>query len=335
MKMKRWLSRGIVLAMVVALMIPVPAAAKAKSSSGGKLVKSATYYEYDLGKDGKYGTADDKYVVTSKRSFTYDKKGNPTEIKTAWYGDHFLGIPTNATLDVQTLKYKYKGSKAKSMTQSNEAGFVTDSRKYTNGRVTSFSGNYGVYSSVWVENDPETGMTLKEVGENSRKTNGTIAYDKAGLVTAESYAWTSVTNGAIAASGVSNAAFYVVQSKGIPSYMYQSAGNWTITENGKTTTYDYSVDGGSYASFNSKGLLTQEGYYNKKDNKFNAYGVVQYVMKKGTVAEAIIFDVNSMTGKQIPVGKYVFEYNKTKVSKQRYMNMINSFVSDEFDWFWY
>ena len=56
MKLKRWLSRALVLAMVVALMIPVPVAAKGGS---GKLVKSVTVYSLqDSGRwEADYQTA--------------------------------------------------------------------------------------------------------------------------------------------------------------------------------------------------------------------------------------------------------------------------------------
>lgn len=68
--------------------------------------------------------------------------------------------------------------------------------------------------------------------------------------------------------------------------------------------------------------------------------MVQYVMKKGNVSEAIVFSVGE-DGKQEAVGKYVFKYGKKKISKQRYMNMINDLTLGDFGtafadyFFWY
>lgn len=336
MKLRRWLSRGIVLAMVVALMVPMPVAAKS-SKSGGKLVKSVEYYDYNNGQDGKYGTADDKYVPTTKYVYTYDKKNNPNEVKTYNYYSYFLNVPVNGDVNITSFKYKYKGKTPKSMKASNDIGYVTASRKYTKGKVTSYSGVQGFFD----EEDGEYydfGTTTRADGvqvENSKKVNGSIAYNKNGNVTATCQVSSITKAGVPQGTEESNRTYFVNQKKGIPSYIYRTGNSKDTAADGKVTVWDGSVEGGEYTTFNGKGLAVQQGDYSKEGNKYVADRMIQYVMKKGNVAEAVIFSVDS-TGKQEAVGKYVFKYGKTKVSKQRYMNMINSFVTywDDY-YFWY
>jgi hypothetical protein len=318
--MKKWLSRGIVLAMVVALMVPMPVLAKSKSSkSGGKLVKSVMYYDYDNGKDGKYGTADDFYKPYERTSFKYDKKNNPTEIKWEDDFDLFLNVPVNGWSYTRTLKNKYKGKKLVSVKGYNQIGVVDYTATYKNGRIASFNRTSDLRTVDGVE--------------QATKSSGSVAYNKAGNVTATCRVTMSSgypeseyydENG----TWEYNDTFYVVQKSGIPSYIYNT-GNYKYTDTkGNVKFVDYSVNGGPYASCNGKGLITQKGRYDAKDNKYNASYNVQYVMKKGSVSEAILFRVGE-DGKEEAVGKYVFSYTKTKVSKQRYANMINSFIDDD------
>ena len=84
MKFKRWLSKALVLAMVVALMIPVPVAAK---GGGGKLVKSVTTYQYEQLKSGA-----GRWKATSQQTFKYDKKNYPVELGRISYNPstHYL-----------------------------------------------------------------------------------------------------------------------------------------------------------------------------------------------------------------------------------------------------
>lgn len=323
MKLKRWLSRGIVLAMVVALMVPMPVAAKS-GKAGGKLVKSVEYYSYNDGQDGKYGTADDKYVPEYKKVFTYDKKNNPKEIKTYDYDTYFLNVPVSGDVSIDTFKYKYKGKTPKSMKAMNNIGYVTATRKYKKGKVTSFNGVDYLYTST-----REDGVEV----ENSLKSSGSVAYNKKGNITATCSVSSRIDMGVADGTTESNATYYVVQKKGIPSYIY-ATGNYKETAADGTVDFeDYSLKGGSYATCNGKGLVVQSGRYEKEANKYTASRNIQYVMKKGKVSEAIIYSV--VDGKEEAVGKYVFKYGKTKISKQRYMNMINSFTSWRDYFFWY
>jgi hypothetical protein len=126
--MKKWLSRGIVLAMVITLMVPMPVAAKS-SKSGGKLVKSVTEYTLNSAGTG--------WEAASKTTYTYDKKNNPTELKELTYTSHLFGVPVAGSLNVKTIKYKYKGKKVKSAQLKNEAGVVTAQSSYKNGKPVS------------------------------------------------------------------------------------------------------------------------------------------------------------------------------------------------------
>jgi len=326
MKLKRWLSRGIVLAMVVALMVPMPVAAKS-GKAGGKLVKSVEYYSYNDGQDGKYGTADDKYVPRTKKVFTYDKKNNPKEIKSYTYNSHFLNVPVSGSVSINTFKYKYKGKTPKSMKAMNNIGYVTATRKYKKGKVTSFNEVKGLSTST-----REDGVEV----ENSSKRSGSVAYNKKGNITATCSVSSIIDEGVADGTTESNATYYVVQKKGIPSYIYATGNCKKTAADGTVDFKDYSADGGSYVTCNGKGLVVQSGDYDKAENKYTADYNIQYVMKKGKVSEAIIYEV--VDGKEEAVGKYVFKYGKTKISKQRYMNMINSFTvwgwSDDY-FFWY
>ena len=319
MKLKRWLSRGIVLAMVVALMVPMPVAAKS-SKSGGKLVKSVT--EYTINKDAT------KWIPSSKTTYTYDKKNNPKEIKTVNYSDLiFDTIPTWGYTTTETLKYKYKGKTPKSLKVMNDAGYVVESRQYSKGKVAK------IY-------EDELDITKNEAGafvDNSTHYLSAYAYSKNGLPTVESNVTSFTKNSVSDGSSEGNYTFFANQKKGIPSYIFKSYASGKKTEaNGTVTTYP-AEKSGSYASFNGKGLMVQSGFYDAETNKYTAGTNVQYVMKKGKVAEAIVFSVED--GKEKPVTKYVFSYNKTKVSKARYMNMVNDIVQG--DWydmipsFWY
>lgn len=312
--MKKWLSRGIVLAMVVAMMVPAPVLAKS-SKSGGKLIKEVTYYSYSNGHDEKYGTADDKYVPESKTTYKYDKKKNPSEAKTIYYNSYFLNVPVSGSLSVETYKYKYKGKNPVSMKAKNEVGFVMETKKYKKGKAVSYSGVSGLRTEAGTDGVER---------ESCTKYGGSIAYAKNGLPKASCYVDSDIADGAYAGGYESNTVLFTVQKKGIPSYMFAS-GNWKLLDkDGKVESQNMGDGSGYYATFNKKGLVVQEGSYDASTNKYEPEYTYQYVMKKGNVAQAIKFRVTD--GKEEAVGKYVFKYNKTKISKQRYMNMINENV---------
>ena len=309
MKLKRWLSRALVLAMVVALMIPVPVAAK--SNGGGKLVKSVAVYSIN----------DDatKWVPSYKTTYTYDKKNNPKEVKTVhYYNVIFDSIPTGGSTTTDTFKFKYKGKTTKSLKVLNDAGYVDSSRQYNKGKVAKVYSDY-----IDIVKDEKT----KAFVDNSEHYLNAYAYDKNGLVTVRSFVGTGN-----AGTTESNYTYFIQQKKGIPSYIFESFASGKFTDKtGKVEPYTASKSGW-YETYNGKGLAVQGGYYDAETGKYNANYTIQYVMKKGKVAEAIVFEI--VDGKEKPVTKYVFKYGKTSVSKARYMKMINSFVSD-MPFFWY
>lgn len=314
MKLKRWLSRGIVLAMVVALMVPMPVAAK--SSSGGKLIKSVT--TYNISDDGS------KWIPSNKATYTYDKKNNPKEVKYLHYTDFiFDTIPTWGYTTTDTFKFKYKGKTPKSLKVLNDAGFVEETRQYAKGKVAK-----RCWDNVNIQKN-EAGAFV----DNSSHYLGAFAYDKSGFVTVESSVDTYTQNSAPDGTSENNYTFFTTQKKGIPSYMFRAYASGKYTEANGTVTVYPAEKSGYYETFNGKGLTVQTGWFDAESGKYTAYGNVQYVMKKGKVAEAIIFTIGP-DGKEKPVTKYVFSYGKTKISKARYMKMINAFTSNmPFFWF--
>jgi hypothetical protein len=305
--------------MVVALMVPMPVAAKS-SKSGGKLVKSVT--EYKISNDAT------KWIPRSKTTYTYDKKNNPKEVKELYYYNLiFDTIPLSGSVSTTTFKYKYKGKTPKSLKVMNEVGRVTESRQYKNGKVVK-------------KFTDDTEIVKNEAGawvDNSSHYLGAYAYSKNGLPTVASYVDTYTDNSAPDGSSESNFTFFSTQKKGIPSYMFRAyAGGKDTAKDGKVTPYT-AEKSGSYETYNGKGLTVQTGYYDAETGKYTANSNIQYVMKKGKVAEAIVFEIED--GKEKPVAKYVFTYNKTSISKARYMNMVNSIThgyDDAFGpTFWY
>ena len=301
MKLKRWLSRGIVLAMVVALMVPMPVAAKS-SKAGGKLVKSVEVYDVNTA---------GKFQLDNKTTYTYDKKKNPKEIKNTGYGSYWFGIPTRGGSSVETLKYKYKGSTPKSMVVKDGAGFVNETRTYKKGKVVS------IVTDSKSASEQKDGKVSSSV--SSEKTF--VTYYKNGLASASSSqnssAWAYGTEGSSDAWSW-NASYGVVEKKGIPSLIvsFYTSGD----KDGKLTTIDYK----DYTKFNDKGLAVESGYIDNT-GKYVPEVSVTYVMKKGSVKEAYIYKVDEK-GELTPQYMLKFKYTKTKISKARYMNMMNDLV---------
>lgn len=285
MKVKRWLSRAIVLAMVLALMVPMPVAAK--SAAGGKMVKSVERYNVENG----------SWKLSEKTAFTYDKKGNPKTItKTDGY-DFFAGIPVNANVQTYTASYKYKGSKIKSMKLKNAFGAVVESRTYKSGKAVAVTHEY--------KYTDEDGVAYI----NTYASNA--AYNKSGLAVASANTWTEIDSKNGTDSGSSAWVYAWNQKKGVPSLVLCNDGT------ADATTY--------YTKFNGKGLAIESGYIDEK-GAYVPYNVITYTMKKGNVKEAIVYRVTD--GKPEPAAMFKFKYTKTKASKTKYLNMMNSLI----DW---
>jgi hypothetical protein len=316
MKNRRLIAKLLSLAMIFALMIPAPVAAK--SSKGGKLVKSVTEYRYNETKG--------RWEKALKTNYTYNKKAYPKEIKDTSYSGYFFGIPTDASVYVYTTKYKFKGKTPKSMKLKNPAGVVEQVRKYKKGRLTNVT---STSKSSW---DDDKGYEIN---------NGAtaISYNKKGLAVYEAGTsnGTSVyESGSSASTGTTARMFAVTHKKGIPSRI-----ETTYTSN-STTTYSAgwepdveSNTSRSYTNFNKKGLTIESGYFDSTTQQPKANYIIQYKSKKGNVKTATVFMVKD-NGTTVPVRMYSFKYNKTKISKARYFNMINSIVGYHnafFSWF--
>ena len=317
MKNRRLIAKLLSLAMIFALMIPAPVAAK--SSKGGKLVKSVTEYRYNETKA--------RWEKASKTNFTYNKKAYPKEIKDTYYSDYFFGIPTDAYVDVTTAKYKFKGKTPKSMKLKNSAGVVIQTRKYKKGRLTSIT---STSKNSW---DDDKGYNIGN-GVTS------ISYNKKGLAvySVNNSNDTSVYGDGTSRTGNGTTArmFAVTHKKGIPSRIVR-----TTTDNSTTVWSDdptpdtWSSTNMAYTNFNKKGLTIESGYFDSTTQQPKASYIIQYKNKKGNVKTATVFEVKD-NGTTVPVWMYSFKYNKTKISKARYFNMINSIVGYHnafFNWF--
>ena len=330
MKMKRWLSRGIVLAMVVALMVPMPVLAKGKS--GGKLVKSVERYTYQ---------PSGRWKAESKQTFKYDKKKNPVEFGHISYGDQtFLGVPVGGTKTVTTAKYKYKGKTPKSAKFKNGAGKIDSTRRYKKGRVVSiaYSQRTSDEDYTWVENPDGTETKVYKGDDVSAESSiVSIAYDKKGLATAYASAYAENTTYADGStpynySSSTNETYTNVQKKGIPSLILTA---WSHVS-GTSTTPDTET---YYDKFNSKGLVVERGFISKTNGAYIPTTIIQYSMKKGKVSQAVVYDVDANEAgaitKTTPETLYKFKYAKTKISKARYFKMVNSFVGANAFFAWY
>ncbi|MBR2540897.1 MAG: hypothetical protein IKE85_08780 [Mogibacterium sp.] len=355
MKLKRWISKAIVLAMVVALMAPMPVAAKA--AKGGKLVSSVTESTY-LPNGG--------WKTQSKDTFKYDKKGYPTTFEYINYHSYFLGIPVGGSKSVTTAKYKYKGKTPKSMKMKDGAGFVTETRKYKKGRVVSID------STDLTSNETYDANGAYKSSVESYAYTGNVSYNKSGLATAETYNRTQEyrdEEGKLTSEkshGTYN--YIVIHKKGVPSYILRQGawgytetyadgtsyayeetadGAWSSTSNGKTETGVDDETRSYYTKFNNKGLAIEKGYIdtNHKTGVQKTYPTqrTDYVMKKGKVTEAIVYNVETKEENNVvtvtkvtPRTKYNFKYAKKKVGAVRYLSMINDLVGGDNGFFaWY
>lgn len=308
MKLKKWLSRALVLAMVVALMIPVPVAAK--SSGGGKLVKSVTYYDVDGSGQG--------WQITGKTTYDYGKKNTPTEVTETSYTT-FLGIPVSGFSYSYKIKYGKKVAKV-----YDSAGFVDGKETFKGGNLTSWS-----KESKWSrkEKNPTTGAVTDWASISASV--GHASYFKNGLMKAEDGTYSGVDSNNNQYAYTENAVYAWTQKKGVPSMVVR-----TFVANGKDEdgdTYDGSAST-SYSVFNNNGLVVEEGaVFEGKNYPFAAY---TYTMKKGKVDTVVIYNVDPETKQPTPARMMKFKYTKKSISKTYNLKMINSLLNvSGFKWF--
>lgn len=306
MKLKKWLSRGLVLAMVLALMVPVPVAAK--SNGGGKLVKSVTVYTPDA--SGNWALGNDRGA--DKTSFKYGSKNSPIEITNTDYTT-YLGIPVSG--NSSTYKIKYKGSKA---TEYDTAGFVSGKYTLKNGSLTSWS---------W---DRKSSSKTKEGTDFAYLDAGIghASYFKNGLMKAEDSTYSGMDSANNSYAYTNNAVFAWTQKKGVPSLMYATY----VTTGKDDDGYEYNgTPSTRYAIFNTKGLVIEAG--DVVDGKNVPDTAYTYTMKKGKVKEAVMYSIDSK-GTPTPEKMWKFAYTKKSVSKTFYLKMMNDLVGcDGFSWF--
>ena len=344
--------------MVVALMIPVPVAAKGGS---GKLVKSVTVYSLqDSG----------RWQATRQTTYKYDKKNNPSEIGNTRYTSWFLGVPVNGSKTVSTVKYKYKGKLPKSAKIKDGAGKVVSTRKYKKGRVVSIASTK-LTSEERYSYDAATDKEVFKGDEvSSSASNTSISYNKYGLATVVTETGNDATTPVAgmgtptASNGTSVEACDVTHKKGVPSiivssfsrsgsntdsdgtYSYQenADGTYTYVNNGVVTTGKDDVIYKNYSVFNGKGFVIENGQY-KIDTKTGVQVPLprerfDYVTKKGKVTQIVVYDLQTndqgVVTKTTATTMYQFKYAKAKASKVRYLSMINAFAGTyggEFFWF--
>jgi hypothetical protein len=308
MKLKKWLSRALVLAMVVALMIPVPVAAK--SSGGGKLVKSVTYYSpQEAG----------GWQVTGKTTYTYGKKGMPTAITDTTYNSYFLGVPVGGESETRTVKYKGKTAK-----YYDSAGFIQGKATFKGGKTVTYSWNDKTSDKVmkdgkWIDFATFTSYT------------GHYSYFKNGLAKASDSTYTYQNSDNDSEAVVTNSVYAWTQKKGVPSAVVATFVRNAVY-NGKPDEDNGKAES-SYAVFNSKGLTIESGEI--VDGKNVPSYSIQYTMKKGKVDTAVVYSIDSK-GVPTPARMYKFKYAKGSVSKAKYFNMMNSLIGHTtgvFDWY--
>lgn len=362
MKLKKWLSRTLVLAMVVALMIPVPVAAKGGS---GKLVKSVTRYSYQ--------EASGRWKAVSQSAYKYDKKNYPAEFEDTIYDGWFLGVPVSGDKKVTTAKYKYKGGSPKSAKFKDGAGKVYQIRKYKKGRVVSITNSSMTSDERTEMKDGTEVFKGDDVYANAGTTS--VAYNKYGLATSmvstdlDSNKY--VSGSAYSESNATSYLFALTQKKGIPSmiiessasneaeaytdstdasnsYSYQKQtnadGTYTEIYNGETTSGKNGSVTKWYSTFDKNGLVVESGRISI-DTATGAQKIfpttrIVYSKKKGKVTQAIRYslttDSNGVVTKTTPSTLYKFKYAKAKADKVRYMSMVNSFIgaaAGYFAWF--
>jgi len=315
----------------VAMMIPAPVLAKS-SKSGGKLVKSVTFYNAD-NETGSWN-------AYSRTTYKYDKKNNPVEVKNVSLKS-YLGIPVSGGVQyMNTYKYKYKGKTPKSGKAYDGAGFVRAKRTYKGGKLATWTTDSKSSKKKLID-----GKVVEYA--NFDATVGNATYFKNKLQKATSVRSTSLNSDNDASDYTDSTVYAWSQKKGVPSVMYATSvrtgtytswdevwddeeNEWVATKK-VTKSYD-GTPSTRYAIFNTKGLVVESG--NIVDGKNVDRVAYVYTMKKGRVDTVVKYSVDSK-GNPTPLTMMKFAYTKTKISKTRNFNMINSMVGLSSDFRWY
>ena len=324
-RMKSLLTKALILAMVICLLIPMPVAAKSKAKDG-KLLKSVTYYDYNDSRKG--------FDKNQKTEYTYDKKNNPSEIKTTNFTTRW-GIPWSASFTIDKPKYKYKGSTAKTMKLKNSVGRVVDSRKYSKGKLksSSWTNNYKKANGGYYNSNGKESMTYNKKGFATKRVYS-YNYSEKTVYTNSSGAVTSTYSDN--SSGTRITTYTITQKKKIPSFILasqMSSSKWSDSD-GDSGSYSSSEPDLYYTKFNKRGFVTESGYISvnsvTKAQTYHPEYKVKYKTKKGVIVKATVYSLTTNESgtitKSVPESMYKFKYIKTKINPQRYYNMLNSII---------
>jgi hypothetical protein len=284
--MKKWISRGIVLAMIIAMMVPMPAAAA--SSKGGKKVKAVETYGYN---------ENGVMQLREKISYKFDSKGNIEESQFTTDFSHFGPIAWGGNTTVTTFDNRYKGKTLKSVTAKDASGAVLYKDTYKKGHVVKSVSSYFQNESGAVEN-----------------TVSNYSYTKKGLPSAE------ITYGAAndGSSWTWSATYALSTKKGL---VRAANINTAMTHKFSDGTTDSYADR-RYAYYNDKGLVTEYGYYNDKGVAV-PWSRYSYQMKKGRVTMATELVYDAAKGTWSTGNIYKFIYSSANESKADYAYDIN------------
>jgi hypothetical protein len=284
--MKKWLSRGIVLAMIIAMMVPMPVAAA--SGKGAKQIKSVERYSY---------TDTGILRLREKKAFKYDSKGNVEEVQTSSDFNYFGPIAYGGTTTSVKCENKYKGKTLKSVTIKDAAGNVAEKDTYKKGNcvkvaASNFVDDKGTVGNYVANYSYKKGFASAAI-INYVRSDGTYSSSET-----QTYAL-SKKKGLVRAANIVT----VMTWKSNDGF----SGTWTDRD---------------YAIFNDKGLITESGYYNDKGVAV-PQARYSYQMKKGRVAMATQIRFNETKGTWSTGNIYKFSYNSTSESKADYAYSIN------------
>lgn len=274
--------------MIIALMVPAPVAAKSKTTA--KKIKTVTEYGPNY-KDGKWNGTWTQY---EKDTYTYDSKGNLETLAMTSDYDYLFGVlPVGGDTFTKTYKYTYKGKKLKTRKVKDTSGTIIEEDKYNKKgyKVSSVERKYGRtdWNPASVRTETKT-MTYDGKGNNT-STLAFITSDESG----ETESWTEMTTKVYMGSMTLATTTNSVDSK-------DAVKETTVTSNGLVSNKTYSFD------------------YDGKEVWKRTY-VAMYTMSKGMVKEAVVYDTTD--GKMDPVRRFVFTYNKDKISKSEHKGQVN------------
>ena len=234
----------------------------------------------------------------------------PTEITTTSYDSYFLGVPVSGSSSTREIKYKGKSAKS-----YDSAGFLAGKRTYKGGKLASYSTDDKTTSRA-VKDDGKTVYDLTEFSA----TVGHQSYFKNGLAKASDYTASYLDSDNKSWAYTENTVYAWTQKKGVPSAVVT-----TSVKTGKDSwrTFDGKAES-EYAIFNSKGFAVEIGKV--KEGKNVPEYAIQYTMKKGKVASAVVYSIDDK-GVPTPAAMMKFAYTKKSASKSKTFNMINSLIN--------